>query len=44
MQSFQLAIYAHTKEERPERLFVGLSAAQAEFVNNGLQRWLAGEY
>jgi hypothetical protein len=44
MQSFQVAIYAHTKEARPERLFVGLSTAQAEFVNRGLQRWLAGEY
>ena len=44
MQSFQVALYAYTKEARPERLFVGLSAAQAEFVNTGLQRWLAGEY
>jgi hypothetical protein len=44
MQSFQVALYAHTKEARPERLFVGLSPAQAEFVNTGLQRWLAGEY
>jgi hypothetical protein len=44
MQSFQVALYAHTKEERPERLFVGLSPAQAEYVNTGLQRWLAGEY
>jgi hypothetical protein len=44
MQSFQMALYAHTNAERPERLFVGLSPAQAEFVNTGLQRWLAGEY
>ena len=44
MQSFQVALYAHTKEEGPERLFVGLSTAQAEYVNTGLQRWLAGEY
>jgi hypothetical protein len=44
MQSFQVALYAHTKEARPERLFVGLSPAQAEYVNTGLQRWLAGEY
>jgi hypothetical protein len=44
MQLFQVALYAHTKEARPERLFVGLSPAQAEYVNSGLQRWLAGEY
>jgi hypothetical protein len=44
MQSFQVALYAHTKEARPERLFVGLSQAQAEFLNTGLQRWLAGQY
>jgi hypothetical protein len=44
MQSFQMALYAHTKEARPERLFVGLSPSQAEYVNTGLQRWLAGEY
>jgi hypothetical protein len=44
MQSFQMALYAYTSAERPERLFVGLSPAQAEFVNTGLQRWLAGEY
>jgi hypothetical protein len=44
MQAFQVALYAHSNEARPERLFVGLSAAQAEYVNTGLQRWLAGEY
>ena len=44
MQAFQTALYAFTNEARPERLFVGLSPAQAEFVNAGLQRWLAGEY
>jgi hypothetical protein len=44
LQAFQVALYAHTKEARPERLFVGLSPAQAEYVNTGLQRWLAGEY
>jgi hypothetical protein len=44
LQSFQVALYAHTKEARPERLFVGLSAAQAEYVNAGLQRWLAEQY
>jgi hypothetical protein len=44
MQAFQVALYAHTNEARPERLFVGLSPAQAEYVNTGLQRWLAGEY
>jgi hypothetical protein len=44
MQSFQVALYAYTKETRPERLFVGLSPAQAEFLNTGLQRWLEGQY
>jgi hypothetical protein len=44
MQAFQVALYAYSNEARPERLFVGLSPAQAEYVNTGLQRWLAGEY
>ncbi|HEY3664603.1 MAG TPA: hypothetical protein VGL19_01340, partial [Polyangiaceae bacterium] len=44
MQLFQTALYAELKERRPERLFVGLAPEQAEFVNAGLQRWLAGEY
>jgi hypothetical protein len=44
MQLFQTALYAELEAQRPERLFVGLSRAQAEFVNAGLQRWLAGEY
>jgi hypothetical protein len=44
MQLFQTALYAELKEQRPERLFVGLAPEQAEFVNAGLQRWLAGDY
>jgi hypothetical protein len=39
-QAFQRAILVRTVDERSARLLVGLSAAQAEFVNGGLQRWL----
>ncbi|MES1178468.1 MAG: hypothetical protein ABUL62_29370 [Myxococcales bacterium] len=39
-QSFQRAIQVKTVDEQSTRVLVGLSAAQAEFVNGGLQRWL----
>lgn len=39
-QCFQRAITVRTDNEQSTRLLVGLSAAQADFVNDGLQRWL----
>jgi hypothetical protein len=41
LQSFQRAIQVRLVDERSARLLVGLSAAQAEFLNGGLQRWLS---
>ncbi len=38
---FQRSIQVRTVDERSARLLVGLSAAQAEFVNRGLLRWLS---
>ncbi|MET0795509.1 MAG: hypothetical protein ABW061_28580 [Polyangiaceae bacterium] len=40
-QLFQRAIRVRTVDEQSARLLVGLSAAQAEFLNGGLQRWLS---
>ncbi len=40
-QFFQRAIQVRTVDEQSARLLVGLSAAQAEFVNRGLLRWLS---
>jgi hypothetical protein len=41
---YQRALVVRLKDRRLGSLFVGLSAAQAEFVNGGLQRWLAGDF
>ncbi len=38
------ALVVRLKDGRVGWLFVGLSAVQAEFVNGGLQRWLAGDF
>lgn len=40
----QRAILIRLKDRRIYRLFVGLSAEQAEFVLGGLQRWLADDF
>ena len=42
-QLFQRALYVRTVDERRARLLVGMSAAQAEFLNGGLQRWLSSD-
>ena len=41
LQFFQRAIQVRTVDEQSARLLVGLSEAQAEFVNRGLSRWLS---
>ena len=43
-RSNQRALVLRLKDKRVGFLFVGLSAAQAEFVNGGLQRWLAADF
>jgi len=43
LHSMQRALYVHTTEGQTARLLVGLNAAQAEFVHEGLQRWLASD-
>jgi len=40
----QRAIVLRLKDKRVGHLFVGLSAAQAEFVNGGLQRWMRADF
>jgi hypothetical protein len=40
----QRAIVVRLEDARVGHLFVGLSAQQAEFVNGGLQRWLAADF
>jgi hypothetical protein len=40
----QRALVVQLRDGRSGSLFVGLSAAQAEFVNGGLQRWLAADF
>ena len=40
-QFFQRAIQVRLVGEQRARLLAGVSAAQAEFLNGGLQRWLA---
>ena len=42
-QLFQRAIVVRTKAGQATRLLVGVSPAQAKFVNDGLQRWLVDE-
>jgi len=41
---YRRALVVRLKDGRVGWLFVGLSAVQAEFVNGGLQRWLAGDF
>jgi hypothetical protein len=40
-QLYQRALFVTLKDGRAAPLLVGISAVQAEFVNGGLQRWLA---
>ncbi len=40
----QRALVVRLKDGRVGWLFVGLSREQAEFVNGGLHRWLAGDF
>jgi len=40
---YQRAIFVTLRDGRTAPILVGVSAVQAEFVNGGLQRWLAGE-
>jgi hypothetical protein len=42
-QLYQRALFVTLVDGRAAALFLGISAAQAEFVNGGLQCWLAGE-
>ncbi len=44
VQMRQRAIVVKLRDGRTGHLFVGLSAEQAEFVNDGLQRWLRRDY
>jgi len=41
-QLYQRALLVTLRDGRAASILIGLSAAQAEFVNDGLQRWLAG--
>jgi type IV secretory pathway TrbD component len=41
---YRRALVVRLKDRRVGWLFVGLSAEQAEFVNGGLQRWLAADF
>jgi len=41
-QLYQRALFVTLVDGRSAPIFVGISALQAEFVNDGLQRWLAG--
>ena len=40
-QLYQRALFVTLKDGRTAPILVGISAVQAEFVNGGLQRWLA---
>jgi hypothetical protein len=40
----QRAIVLRLKDKRAGHLFVGLTAEQAEFVNDGLQRWMRADF
>jgi hypothetical protein len=42
-QLYQRALFVTLIDGRTAPLLVGISAVQAEFVNGGLQRWLAGD-
>jgi hypothetical protein len=42
-QLYQRALFVTLVDGRTAPIFVGISAVQAEFVNGGLQRWLAGD-
>lgn len=41
-QLYQRALFVTLADGRSTPIFVGITALQAEFVNDGLQRWLAG--
>ncbi|HYP77745.1 MAG TPA: hypothetical protein VER12_17360 [Polyangiaceae bacterium] len=41
-QSYQRALFVTLVNGGRARILLGISAAQAEFVNGGLQRWLSG--
>ena len=41
---YRRALVVRLEDQRVGWLFVGLSAEQAEFVNGGLQRWLATDF
>lgn len=41
-QMYQRALFVTLSDGRSAAILVGISAVQAEFVNGGLQRWLAG--
>ena len=41
-QLYQRALFVTLVDGRTAALFVGISSVQAQFVNEGLQRWLAG--
>jgi hypothetical protein len=42
-QLYQRALFVTLVDGRSAPILVGISAVQAEFVNGGLQRWLAGD-
>jgi hypothetical protein len=42
-QLYQRALFVTLVDGRRAPLFVGVSAVQAEFMNGGLQRWLAAD-
>jgi len=41
-QLYQRALFVTLSDGRSAPILVGISAVQAQFVNDGLQRWLAG--
>ncbi len=43
LRMFQRALIVRDKDQHQTLLLVGASQEQAEFLNSGLQRWLAGE-
>jgi hypothetical protein len=43
LQLYQRALVVRDRDRQKTLIFPGISAVQAEFVNGGLQRWLAGE-
>lgn len=43
LRLFQRALVLRDRDRQTTLLFVGISAVQADFVNGGVQRWLADE-